>query len=322
PHTELLASTLCLGTGSLGSTVMESDSFRLLDAFLHLGGNFIDTAKIYADWIPGERSASEKMIGKWLKRANSRHNVIMGTKGAHPPLENLHQPRLSPIEITADLNASLQHLQTDYIDLYWLHRDDPNRPVEDIMETLNIAEKAGKVRYFGCSNWTVPRIEAANAYAAKQGFRGFAATQNMWSLAVPNKDAIEDKTLVMMEDRDRAFHEKSGMAAIPYSSQANGFFSGRYRKGEPLSAANSAKHVEGYYYNDENFARLERLERVANQQNLTRTQVALGYLLSQPFPVFPIVGCYNITQLQDSCTSGNVNLDLKVLRYLENGNQQ
>lgn len=142
--TNLNTSVICLGTASLGSLIEENASFSLLDEFVDLGGNFIDTAHVYANWLPIEKSISEKTVGKWLKQRHIRDKIILGTKGAHPNLSTMHIPRLSREEIVKDLYESLQYLQTDYIDLYWLQRDGVNRLVEDILETLNEQVRSGK----------------------------------------------------------------------------------------------------------------------------------------------------------------------------------
>jgi aryl-alcohol dehydrogenase-like predicted oxidoreductase len=196
PNSGLCPSFLCLGTVPFGSTMSEKDSFGLLDAYLHLGGNFIDTANVYADWIPGEKSTSEKTIGKWLKSRQNRQQLIVATKGGHPDLNLLHVPRISKGNIIHDLHESLRHLQTDYIDLYWLHRDDPKVPVEEILMTLEEQVQSGKIKYYGCSNWTAFRIKEAQKVAASLGTKGFVASQPMWSLAVPNYEHMTDKTLV------------------------------------------------------------------------------------------------------------------------------
>lgn len=169
PSTDLKASAICLGTGGMGTTIPADEAFVMLDYFTEAGGNFLDTALIYANWIPGEKSVSEKTIGRWMKARGNRPAIVLGTKGAHPDLSAMHVPRLSAQDIAADVNASLSHLQTDCIDVYWLHRDDPARPVEEIIHTLNDLVAAGKIRHFGCSNWRAPRIRAANAYAAQHG---------------------------------------------------------------------------------------------------------------------------------------------------------
>lgn len=314
-NTDLKPSAICLGTGQLGSTVDKKTSFELLDAFVDMGGNFIDTAHVYADWIPGEKSASEKTIGRWLKERGIRDKVIIGTKGAHPELSTMHIQRLSRDEIVKDLNESLEYLQTDYIDLYWLHRDDPKRPVADILETLNDQVLAGKIRYFGCSNWKPYRIKEALEYAEKNGLKAFVANQMMWSYALPNKEGIKDKTLVPMDEEGLELHRQTGMAAIPYSSQAKGFFTKLSISGlEGLS-----DDIKEVYYNDENMERFKRAKKVAEEMAISINQVALAYLISQPFTTIPIVGCYTIEKLKDSMGAGDLQLDEKTLQYLENG---
>ena len=166
PGTDLYPSSICLGTGLMGSTIDREHSFQLLDTLVEMGGNFIDTAHVYGDWVPGGKSLSEKTIGIWAKERGIRNRVMIGTKGAHPALSSMSIPRLSHREIVNDLDESLEYLQTEYVDLYWLHRDDPNRPVADILETLNEQVAAGKIRYFGCSNWRVQRIREAMQYAS------------------------------------------------------------------------------------------------------------------------------------------------------------
>jgi aryl-alcohol dehydrogenase-like predicted oxidoreductase len=173
PNTNLDVSSLCLGTGEFGSKLDRAAAWQLLDAFVAAGGNFLDTANVYADWVPGTKSSSEKTIGAWLAQRGNRAQLIIATKGAHPLLASMNVPRCSPADILHDIEQSLGHLQTDVIDLYWLHRDDPARPAGEIIETLAAQVKAGKIRYFGCSNWRVERIAAANSYAATSSLAAF-----------------------------------------------------------------------------------------------------------------------------------------------------
>jgi aryl-alcohol dehydrogenase-like predicted oxidoreductase len=302
---DLHPSPICLGTADLGSVVSRSDSFALLDAYLDWGGNFLDTAKVYADWLPGKRSTSEKLLGEWMRLRRNRQRIVLATKGAHPDLATMHLPRLSPTEIEADLHASLRHLQTDIIDLYWLHRDDPARPVEDILAALLDAVRAGKIRYFGCSNWRVERIRLANDYAAAHGLQGFAADQPMWNMAVVDARAIGDPSIVVMDDKLWKYHQEARLPAIPFSASANGLFQ-KLEKGEFTSL--SSLHQKVYSY-PANLARFERARQVAARRSLTITQVVLGYLLSQPFPTYPIIGPKKLDQLRDSLTAVHVHLD-------------
>lgn len=313
PGTELKPATICLGSTSIGSTIDQDGSFRLLDAYWERGGNFIDTASVYANWRPGERSVSEKTIGRWVRQRKIRDKVILATKGAHPELATMHISRLSQAEIEYDLNDSLNNLQTEIIDLYWLHRDDTSRPVEEILETLNDQVKAGKIRYFGCSNWWPGRIEAAQAYAAGQGFQGFVANQMMWNLAVVNPAGIKDKTTAFMDETMKQYHEETGLAAIPYTSQANGLFQKLAQEGVKGIDADTWER----YREAETRQRFERLAQVAAERGLSVTQVVLGYLMSQPFPTIPIVGCRTLEQLQDSLTAAEVRLDPDQVSFLE-----
>jgi aryl-alcohol dehydrogenase-like predicted oxidoreductase len=213
------------------------------------------------------------------------------------------------------LNGSLQNLQTDVIDLYWLHRDDAQRPVEDILETLNDQVKTGKIRYFGCSNWRTARIQAAQAYAAAHGLDGFVANQMMWSLALADPAGIQDKTMAIMDDDMRQFHLETGLAATPYSSQGNGLF----QRMEQGTLAHMDPNLRGMYQVEANRVRFERVKRLAADSGLSVTQVVLGYLLSQPFTSVPIVGCRTVEQLRDSLTAADVRLDADQVRYLEQG---
>lgn len=315
PGSELKPSTICLGTVPFGSWVNEQEAFRLLDAYLDLGGNFIDTANVYGDWVPGEKSVSEKAIGKWMKQRGVRERVILGTKGAHPNLATMHIPRFSPGHIIYDIDESLTHLQIDYIDLYWLHRDDPKQSVGEIMDVLNEQISLGKIRSIGCSNWTIDRIAEAQEYANRNGLQGFVGNQMMWSLAVPNTDKMEDKTMIPMDEAGKQFHLSTGLSAFPYSSQAYGFFSGRYSKDHMPDK----KMVYDVFYSDENFSRLERVSQVARNLSRSNTEIILGYLMSHSFPVFPIIGSRTVEQLQESCLAGDFELDAQIAKYIESG---
>jgi aryl-alcohol dehydrogenase-like predicted oxidoreductase len=313
PNTSLQPSVLCLGTDIMGSFIDRSTSFAILDAFFAAGGTFFDTAKIYADWKPGERSAAEKTLGAWVHERRLRDQVVIATKGAHPDLSTLHIQRLSPADITGDLNASLSHLKIEQIDLYWLHRDDPGRPVAEIIDTLQAQVQAGKIRYYGCSNWHAQRIREAQAYAQQLGIDGFVADQPLWNLARVEAESLSDPNYVAMNAELWAYHHISGMACMPYSSQANGFF----HKLESGSRERISGNQQKMYLTAENQARAERLQVLKQQTGLSTTQVVLGYLLAQPFPTFPIVGPHNLAHLADTLSAADVMLTAEEIDYLE-----
>ncbi|RYG73769.1 aldo/keto reductase, partial [bacterium] len=221
PKTNLNVSNLCLGTADFGAGIDEKTSFALLDQFVAAGGNFLDTAAIYADWTPAGKGSSEKLLGKWLKERDGE--VVIATKGAHPEIATMDVSRMAQPQVQADLEHSLENLGVEAIDLYYLHRDDTNIPVAQILEMLEGFVTAGKIRHYGCSNWSVTRLQEAIDIAAAKGITGFVASQPMWSLAeIDLKQG--DSTLVAIDEAYRAWHAKTGFPAIPYSSQANGYF--------------------------------------------------------------------------------------------------
>ena len=198
-NTELSVAPLCLGTVNYGSAMPEKEAIHQLSRYVELGGNFIDTAHIYGDWEPGMGPLSETAIGKWLKEFPERDRLVISTKGAHPRMQTMQIPRCSDAEIEEDLNSSLELLHTDYVDLYFLHRDDPRRPAGEIVEFLEKQVKAGKIRYYGCSNWKLSRVMEANAYAKEHGLQGFVCNQLMWSLADVNFSGLADQSFVLMD---------------------------------------------------------------------------------------------------------------------------
>jgi aryl-alcohol dehydrogenase-like predicted oxidoreductase len=304
-NTNLDVSTLCLGTGQFGSALDRAASWALLDAFVDAGGNFLDTANVYGDWVPGTKSSSEKMIGAWLAERGQRDRVILATKGAHPLLSSMEVPRCAPHEIIHDIEQSLDHLRTDVIDLYWLHRDDPTRPTGEIIETLAGQVQAGKIRYFGCSNWRVERIAAANAYAQAQGLPGFVADSMLWSAAKLDVAALPDKTMVAMEPALYRYHEETNLAAIPYSAQAHGLL---HKLAAGDHAAIRASH-NAIYPPLANQRRALAVQTLAQELGVSITSVVLGYLQSQPFVTVPIIGPRTLPHLHDSLAGDGVWLD-------------
>ena len=286
----------------------------MLDAFVDLGGNFLDTAEVYANWLPElPRSISERTLGAWLTQRGNRDRMFIGTKGAHPDLATMHISRLAPADILHDLHGSLARLQTDVIDLYWLHRDDESRPVGEIIETLAAEVKAGKIRAFGCSNWRTARMQEAWSYATQQGLPGFVANQPLWSLAQPNPAAFGMPGLAGMDAQMFAFHQQSRWAVIPYTSQARGFFSKLVAHGE----AGLKEGERKAYLNETNRQRAARAAALAQQHGVTVAQIALAYLINQPVPTIPVIGCHTLAQLADSMGAATVTLTPAELRELQ-----
>lgn len=291
PRTDLNVSALCLGLANIGVKNTEEEGMALLDAFLDAGGNFIDTARVYSNWVPGELNRSERIIGDWLTDRGVRDRVVVATKGGHFDLAD-RIPRLSRQEMEIDLQGSLEKLQTDVIDLYYLHRDDISRPVEEILDQLHTFQQAGHIRYYACSNWTVARMQAAHAYAQRAGYTGFVANQMRWSLASFHGKPPSDDTMCSMDRETYDFHVETDMAAIPYNSQAGGFFSKWLD--DPRAVQKSGAFTPA------NEKLCEYLKGIATALNVPISHVVLAYFWKKPFVSIPIVGCRNEAQLQDS----------------------
>ncbi|GLX67529.1 aldo/keto reductase [Paenibacillus glycanilyticus] len=311
--TDLLSSSLALGGVPFGSKLNDEQSFALMDAYADYGGNMVDTAEVYANWLPGEQSVSESTIGKWMKSRGNRNHLIVTTKGAHPRMSTMHISRMSPQDIREDVEGSLGRLQVDHIDLYWLHRDDRNRDVGEIVESLNALVREGKIRYFGLSNWTTDRIREAQAYAASHGLQPFSANQPMWSLASVDLSQAEDQTLVAMDEGMFALHREAGLTAIPYSSQAQGLFT-KLAEGRLSLDDDTAAPM---YRSDSNRMKLGRIRTLAEEKGIAVSQLVLSYMLSQPFPTIPIIGCHSHAQLEDSIQADKVRLTEEEVAFLD-----
>ncbi len=308
PGISLTPSRICLGTVVFGSYIGRDESFRVMDAFVEAGGNFFDTAHIYSAWIEGHWGTSERTLGEWVRARGSREDIIVATKGGHSPIEDTEKiGRLSRADLEHDLAESLDRLQLDYVDLYYIHFDEPSRPVGEIVESLAALQSSGRIRAYGLSNCTTDRIQAANDYAAKNDLPPCVASQPWFSLgAVANGPKAQSPT---REDDDhlRAWHFKSGLPMVPYSSQANGYFGsanvawakGGFQ-GEPKLASS--------FDSPANRRRLLRTIDLAEKKDCTPNQIALAYLLNQPFPIYPVIGTGNPDHAREALGSVGISL--------------
>jgi aryl-alcohol dehydrogenase-like predicted oxidoreductase len=246
--------------------------------------------------------AAERDLGAWLaSRPDVRNELVLISKGAHPDGE---RRRVTPSEIAADLEASLAALGRP-IDVYMLHRDDPHLPVGPIMDALNEHVRAGRVRALGASNWTCARIDEANAYAADHGLAGFCCSSPHLSLAVQNEEHWDD-TRSAREPEIFAWHERSGLPLFAWSAQARGFFAGH-----------DSESVARVYDNADNRERRARASELAGRLGCTANQVALAWVLAQPFPVYAVVGARTIAQLREAVGALEISLADDELRWLD-----
>jgi aryl-alcohol dehydrogenase-like predicted oxidoreductase len=312
-RTDLDVSELCLGTNQFGTGVDTGVAEQILDAYVAQGGNFLDTAHAYGDWVPsGPRSASERMLGRWLS-TRDRSGLVIATKGCEFDYRaGDYALRVTPAHLDRDLRESLEFLGLDRIDLYWLHRDDPSLPVEAIVDALIEQQRAGRIRHFGCSNWSVARIEAAQRYAAGVGHAGFAACQPMWGLALPDRAAMARYAPGgYYDDGYRGLHEE-GMPMIPYSGQSRGFFTKLAAGG----GAGLGDDVAALYLSDANRRKLPVIDEIASRRKASINDVVLAYLLSQPLPTIPIIGASRPEQVEQSVHACSLRLDARELEAL------
>lgn len=275
---------IALGTMDFGGKIEESLAREFMDAYVEIGGNFIDTARIYGDFARKIQGGSEQVIGRWMEDRRCREKIVLGTKGGHPDPATMHTGRLSRGEILDDMQRSLDNLRTDCVDIYWLHRDDPTRPVEDILESLTALVEQGMTRYVGVSNWRTERIVGANASAAQHGLVKLSANQPQFSLA--RQVVVEDDTLCQMDSQTYAMHLRENLPCVCFSSQAKGFLSKMDQGGEAILPDKARRR----YLFPENLAVFERCRALSAQTGLSVNAIALAWLTSQPFPTFPIAG--------------------------------
>lgn len=286
--TDLLVSPFGFGTTEAGVSWKEEETERLIGTYLELGGNVIDTAHVYSDWIPPETSRSERIIGDWLKKSGKRHEIVLVTKGGHPCMlgENpdMHKSRMQRKDMVEDLDGSLMKLRTDYIDLYFYHRDDLSIPVEETVEVMEEFVKQGKIRYYACSNWTAERMRAADAYCREKGYRGFAADEMLFNYGTKYMNPMEDDTLCAMDAEMYAYHkENPANLAMPYMGICSGFFHSYEKNGEEAVK-------DSPYYTEGNRRAAKRLAALKEKYHATTTQILLGFFTVQDFPCLPLYG--------------------------------
>ncbi len=288
-------SNIVLGTMYFGSRISQTQSERLLDTFVSMGGNQIDTARCYADWIPDGAGASEKAIGKWLS-GRKRESVFLGTKGGIKPRGyNATRGDLSQENLEKDLKASLTALQTDYIDLYWLHRDDLRFSPGEIVERMNQWIRQGYIRYFGVSNWTAKRIMEANEYAASHGLSGAVASQIQYGLGICTPSDWGDSTIVCMDNSEYMAYEKLQIPVYGYSAQAEGYFPLYIRGGSGALGSDTRKK----YDTPVNRIRADRLKQLMKKKQYSLSWIMAEYVLRSSFPAMFIMGGSNESRMKE-----------------------
>lgn len=304
-------SRIFLGTAS-APLLKGENADELLDGAFERGVNAFDCARSYG--------RAEEVLGGWIKKRKNRDQVIILSKcgDVRDGIVKINRK-----VIKDQMETSLGMLQTDHIDLFLLHRDDPNTPIEEYIETLNEAKQAGKICRFGVSNWTTERIAEANGYAEESSLEGFSLSSPNYSAALQMEDLWGGGCVSISgpeHEKDRAWYAKTGMPVIAYSSLARGFFSGRFRSDDPEGARKVLDNFaqKGYLY-PENLERLRRVEKIAEKYDETVPEIAVRYIFSNDLNLYAVISTTRPERLDSSITAAMMPLSEDDIIWIENG---
>ena len=307
-RTGLKVSELCLGSMQFGWTADEETSYHVLDQAFAEGVNFIDTADVYSRWVEGNPGGvAETYIGNWIKRRRiQREQLVIATKVRGPMGSGPNDQGLSRKHIMDAVEGSLRRLETDYIDLYQTHAYDENVPIEETLRALDDLVQQGKVRYIGASNYPAWRLMGALWAADKECLVSYASLQPHYNLV----------HRVEFERELEAVCQTYGLGVIPYSPLAAGFLTGKYRQGQEQPESARIGRVLNYF-NERNWALLDKMEAIAQAHNASISQVALAWLLARPVITSPIIGPRNLEQLEDNLGAVEVKLSPEEVQTLD-----
>jgi aryl-alcohol dehydrogenase-like predicted oxidoreductase len=307
-RTGLKVSALCLGGNTFGWTTDQKASEAVLDAYCEAGGNFIDTADVYSRWAPGNKGGeSETVLGTWLASRKNRAAVLIATKVMGPMGPGPNDSGLSRTHIMEGVEASLQRLKTDYIDLYQAHWDDKETPLEETLRAFDDLVRQGKVRYLGCSNYPAWRLTRALWESDRHGYARYECLQPKYNLVIRDEYERELEPLCV----------EQSIGVIPYSSLASGFLSGKYRAGVELPKTARAAGIQKSHMNDRGFAILAAVEKVAEKVGATPAQVAISWLAHRPSITAPIASATSLPQLKELLGGIELRLDQEATATLD-----
>ena len=307
----LQVSPLALGGNVFGWTVDETLSFRLLDAWVDGGFNFIDTADVYSRWAPGHAGGeSETIIGKWLRQSGKRNRVVLATKVGKPMGDG--KVGLSPAYIREAVDASLRRLKTDHIDLYQSHDDDAVTPMEDTLGTFAELIKAGKVRAIGASNFSAPRLVESLDVAERLGLPRYESLQPLYNLC--DRAVFEDALEPLCLER--------GVGVINFYALAAGFLTGKYRNEADVSKSARGATTIKKYLNRRGLRILAALDEAAKRYDATPGQVAIAWQMARPAITAPIASATSIVQLDELMAATRLQLDADAIGSLDDASAE
>jgi aryl-alcohol dehydrogenase-like predicted oxidoreductase len=293
----LSVAPLVFGGNVFGWTVDDSTGFRLLDAFVEGGFNMIDTADVYSGWAPGNSGGeSETLIGHWLKKSGRRDDVLIATKVGFPTQSG--GEGLSRAHIRSSVEGSLRRLQTDRIDLYQAHADDPKTPLAETLGAFQELVDEGKVRAIGASNYTGARLTEALRVSRENGLVAYQSLQPRYNLM--DREKFEGDLAPVCIEHD--------VGVITYSSLASGFLTGKYRSKADLAKSARGARMEGHF-TERGTRILAALDELSRRHRTARASVALAWLLARPAVTAPIASATSLPQLQELIDGTSLKLD-------------
>ncbi len=291
---------LVLGGNVFDFTVKGDEAFAVLDRFVAAGGTMIDTADVYSSWVPGHVGGeSERLLGRWLGRRGRRDDVLIATKVGY-------DEGLSAGHIAEAIDASLERLGTDYVDLYYAHKDDEGTPLAETLGAFDCLVRAGKVRAIGASNYSAERLAEALDVSAQEGLTPYTVVQPEYNLMA--RDGFEGALQQLCLERD--------LGVLPYFGLAAGFLTGKYRSPDDFGKSVRGRQM-GRYFTDRGYNVLGGLDAVADETDRTPAQVALAGLAAQPGVTAPIASATSVEQLRELMCAAALQLDAEATAELE-----
>jgi aryl-alcohol dehydrogenase-like predicted oxidoreductase len=294
-------SRIVQGTGFI-NTKDRKEMFQLLDAALDAGINTFDTAHFYGQ---GE---VERIFGQWMHDRQNRDEIVLIAKGGH---HNQDRSRVTPFDIESDIHDSMARLQTDYFDIYMLHRDDTSVPVDSIIEKLHQYQQKGIIGIYGGSNWTSQRIREANDFAGERSCSPFMVSSPHYSLADRVNEPWQDCITISGPSREseRAWYRESQLPVFTWSSLAGGFFSGRFNR-DNLDTFTEHFDVQVLkaYIAESNFQRLDRVKALATEKGTSLTQIAVAFVFNQPMNLYALLGSRTLNELHHNIEALDIEL--------------
>jgi aryl-alcohol dehydrogenase-like predicted oxidoreductase len=304
------------------STGKQAESDALLDRWLEAGGTAVDTARVYAG------GTSEQAFGNWLQSRGCRDQMVIIGKGAHHDSRTFER-RVNAAAIHEDVQTTLDAMRVEKLDIYILHKDDPDAPVGPVIEALNEENAAGRIGAFGGSSWTHQRVAEANAYAEAHGLKPFTVSSPNLALAVPNEPMWVGCVSLSGDEEALAWYAQNQLPVFAWSSQARGFFSGRYtpemtdelaaqlpRFNELPLPERDRLNVFRTYFSDTNWERYRRAEELARQKGCTLQQITLAWVLHQPLNLYALIGPATVAEMDNSLGALDVQLSDDELAWL------